>query len=194
VSERSDEIDPLRLAVGTTIRAARQRGAMSMRSLAVACGLSQPFLSAIERGQSTPSLATLYRIADVLGVAPAELLPEPGATDISVVRADEGRRVASSDRPGSAVGRLVFSDARRELEIYEYRASRSDDLDVWYEHPGDVVLHLIEGRMRFEFAGRPTIELGPGDCAVHPGKIAHRWTVVEDSRLFVVILRRGIEP
>jgi transcriptional regulator with XRE-family HTH domain len=70
-----DELDPLRLAVGLAIRRARQDAGMSMRALAVACGLSQPFLSAVERGWSTPSIATLYRLADVLGTAPADRAP-----------------------------------------------------------------------------------------------------------------------
>ena len=69
---------------------------------------------------------------------------------------------------------------------------RVEDLDVWFEHPGDVVLHLIEGRLRLEFAGRPAVELGAGDCVVHPGPIPHRWSVQGDERahIFVVVVRR----
>lgn len=164
---------------------------MSMRALAAACGLSQPFLSAVERGLSTPSIATLYRLADVLGTAPAELLPAPAGGDISVVRASDGRFVPSSDRPNSAIGRVVFSDSFRHLEVYEYVAAPEDDLDVWFEHPGDSVLHLIEGALRLEFESRPDQQLEAGDCIVYPGTIAHRWNVVGDVpvRLFLVIVR-----
>jgi transcriptional regulator with XRE-family HTH domain len=185
------EPDPLRAAVGRTIRKARADAGMSMRALAVACGVSQPFLSAVERGLSTPSIHTLYRIAEVLGTAPSSLLPAQADGDINVIRAGEGRLVPSSDRPGSALGRVVFSDPTRHLEIYEYVASPDDDLDVWYEHPGDAVLHLIEGTLLVEFAERPAVVLGPGDCLVHPGAVAHRWTIEGDApvRLFVVIVR-----
>ena len=41
------------------------------------CGLSQPFVSAVERGMSTPSIATLYRMAEVLETEPSALLAEP---------------------------------------------------------------------------------------------------------------------
>lgn len=186
------ESDAVRLAVGHAIRRARQASGLSMRALAMACGLSQPFLSAVERGLSTPSIATLYRLADVLGVSPADLLPAP-PDEISVVRADEGRLAPSSDRPGSAIGRVVFSDAARQLEIYEYRVDPADDLDVWYEHPGGSVLHLIDGALQVDFEGRPSMELGAGDCLVHPGSIAHRWSVIgaDPIRLFLVIVRAG---
>ncbi len=162
-----------------------------MRDFANRCGLSQPFVSAVERGQSTPSIATLYRMADVLGTEPSALLPTRPSGGVEVIRASDGELVPSSDRPGSAVGRVVLADSQRHLEIYEYQVGPDEDLDVWYEHPGDVVLHLIEGSLTVELSGRPTVELVAGDCVVHPGEIPHRWSVVgsEVARLFLVITR-----
>jgi transcriptional regulator with XRE-family HTH domain len=184
--------DPIRSAVGQAIRRARKDAGMSMRTLADQCGVSQPFISAIERGLSTPSIATLYRLAAVLGTEPAALLPIHGADEISVIRVDQGSWVPSSDRPGSAVGRVVMSDDTRHLEIYEYVITSADDLDVWYEHPGEVILHLLEGSLRVEFEGRPDVVLGPGDCVVHPGPIPHRWSLERDEpvRIFLTIVRR----
>ena len=186
------DVDQVRVAVGRAVRAARVREGMSMRALATACGVSQAFLSAVERGLSTPSLATIYRLADVLGTEPASLLPPPDDLDVAVIRSHEGRMVPTSDRPNAALGRLVFSDASRHLEVYEYVATTGEDLDVWYEHPGDTVLHLIEGSLRVEFASRPSVVLQPGDSVVHAAKIAHRWTVEGDQpvRLFLVVVRR----
>jgi len=185
------EHDPIREAVGRSIRDARRRADLSMREFAAQCGVSQPFISTVERGQSTPSIATLYRMAEVLGVEPSELLPTNPTDDIDVIRSGEGQRVPSSDHPDSAVGRVLLTDPDRHLEIYEYVTDASDDLDVWYEHPGDVVLHLIEGSLRVEFRGRPEVTLSAGDCVVHPGPIPHRWTVIGDERvrLFLVITR-----
>ena len=163
-------VDPLSLGVGTAIRAARLQAALSMRTLAGRCGVSQPFLSEVERGMAMPSIATLYRIADALGLAPAHLLPAP-VDDVLVVRASGGRAVASSERPGSAVGRLVLADDRRGLEVYEYVATDADDLDVWFEHAGEKVLHLIEGELEVQFERRPPVALAAGDVLVHPGAI-----------------------
>ena len=138
---------------------------------------------------STPSIATLYRMAEVLETEPSALLPSRPSGGVAIIRAGDGERVPSSDRPGSAVGRVLLADPERHLEIYEYVIAPGDDLDVWYEHPGNVVLHLIEGRLLVEFAGLPTAELGPGDCVVHPGPVPHRWSVLgpQHVRLFLVI-------
>ena len=53
---------------------------------------------------------------------PSTLLPAPARGDIQVVRAGDGPLVPSSDRPGSAIGRVVFSDDDQGLEVYEYVA------------------------------------------------------------------------
>jgi transcriptional regulator with XRE-family HTH domain len=186
------EVDAIRSAVGQAIHRARQQAGMSMRTLADRCGVSQPFISTIERGLSTPSISTLFRLAEVLGTEPAALLPVHQADEVSVIRAGEGRQVPSSDSPNSPVGRVLLSDDTRHLEIYEYHLEAADDLDVWFEHPGDVFLHLIEGGLRLELSAREDVVLGAGDCVVHPGPIPHRWSIDGDSaHLFLVIVRHG---
>lgn len=186
-------VDPLGLGVGRAIRQARERVGLTMRGLAQRCGMSQPFLSEIERGISMPSIATLYRLAEALDVAPSTFVPSVVAGEILVVPASEGRLVPSSERPHSAVGRVVLADDARGLEIYEYRATRDEDLDVWFSHEGDKVLHVIDGRLRVEFErpDEPDRVLGPGDTIIHTGTIPHRWSVVDEAvHLYLVVTRR----
>jgi XRE family transcriptional regulator, regulator of sulfur utilization len=52
------------------LRAARR---LSQEKLALAAGISQAQVSAIERGKGNPTIASLQRIADVLGVEMAAL-------------------------------------------------------------------------------------------------------------------------
>ena len=63
---------------------------------------------------------------------------------------------------------------------------------MWFEYAGEKVLYIVAGRLSVEFDGRPTEHLAPGDCIIHPGTIAHRWSVEGDQpvRLFLVITRR----
>ena len=184
-------VDPLGRQLGRAIRSARETAGISMRALATRCGLSQPFLSAVERGLSMPSIATLYRIAEALEVPPSTLLPDEAHGDVQVIRAGDGPLVPSSERPGSAVGRLIVADEGQGLEVYEYVADAAADLDVWYAHAGRKVLHLIEGRLRVELEGHDDVVLDAGDCLVHTAHIPHRWTIEGDApvRLFLVVLR-----
>ncbi|MFT3851653.1 MAG: XRE family transcriptional regulator [Ilumatobacteraceae bacterium] len=187
------EGDRLSRDLGRAIRGARQSSGTSMRSLAARAGLSQPFLSAVERGLSMPSIVTLYRLAEALDVPPASLLPAETGGDVQVIRGDEGRLVPSSERPGSAVGRLLLSDEDHGLEVYEYHVGPDEDLDVWFAHDGRKVLHLIGGVLRVDLEGRTPVRLGAGDCLVHDARIAHRWTVEGEDpvRLFLVVQHDG---
>lgn len=61
-------------AVAHDLRDERIRQSVSMDSLAAKSGLSQPMISYVERGMRNPTLDTLLRIADALGVDLWELL------------------------------------------------------------------------------------------------------------------------
>ncbi|WP_116997734.1 helix-turn-helix domain-containing protein [Desertimonas flava] len=63
-------VDELALRLGVAIRKWRRARNMTMQQLAAVAGVSQPFLSQIERGQARPSMGSLDRIA--LGISPAE--------------------------------------------------------------------------------------------------------------------------
>jgi quercetin dioxygenase-like cupin family protein len=54
----------------------------------------------------------------------------------------------------------------------------------------------VEGELAVEFDRQPTAHLGPGDCVVHSGDIAHRWVVVGSApvRIFLTIWRPTKEP
>lgn len=61
-------------AIGAAVRAERQRAGLSQGGLAERCGILVPQISRLENGAQLPSLRTLIRVADALGVSPAALL------------------------------------------------------------------------------------------------------------------------
>ena len=66
--------------IGENLRRARKARRLSQEKLAAEADLDMRQLGRIERGESFPSLGSLIRLAEVLGVEPADLLrrdPEP---------------------------------------------------------------------------------------------------------------------
>ena len=55
--------------VASSLRELREARGISMRALATKSGLSANALSMIERGKTSPSVSTLYKLADALGVS-----------------------------------------------------------------------------------------------------------------------------
>jgi len=80
-----DEIDKRWHELGEFIREQRNVGQMSLRKLSEAAGVSNPYLSQIERGLRKPSAEILQQIARALEISAetlyvrAGILDEPGA-------------------------------------------------------------------------------------------------------------------
>lgn len=73
--------DNTRLAreVGAKIKYLRQKRGLSQEALALTCDMNPAFLGHVERGMRSPTLNTLQRICDGLGITLTELLlTEPG--------------------------------------------------------------------------------------------------------------------
>lgn len=60
--------------MGAKIRQLRERRGMTQKQLADALGLSQVAICLWETGENVPTIQNLYRLADILGCEPGELL------------------------------------------------------------------------------------------------------------------------
>lgn len=68
-------------AFGAFVKAQRQLANISQRQLAKASGMSDSYLSQIERGQYRPSAEVLRGIGQALGISPTALFSQFGLLD-----------------------------------------------------------------------------------------------------------------
>ena len=92
-------------AIGSRIKAARERAHLTQEQLAEIIDISPTHMSVIERGVKTPKLDTFVRIANALGVSTDALLQDV------VVPANESILAELSVR----IGRLPQKDQERIL-------------------------------------------------------------------------------
>jgi transcriptional regulator with XRE-family HTH domain len=78
--------------LGERIRRMRSSKGLSLKDLAAQAGLSRAFLGQIERNQASPSVASVSRVANALGVTLSELFAV-GHNTGSVVRRNERIRI-----------------------------------------------------------------------------------------------------
>ncbi|MEN4476271.1 XRE family transcriptional regulator [Mycolicibacterium cosmeticum] len=171
----------LALRAGAAIRAIREKRQLSMRDVAARAGISQPFLSQIERGQSMPSMITVYRLAETLGVTPGELLPTSTESKVTVIRGDEGRLLPVADRPDAALGRVLVLSPDEGLQIIEYKIERDQYIGEWFQSPGILALYLVSGQLEIDVEGAGTYRVGAGDLITHPAPLRHRWLLVDNQ-------------
>src|SRR2546429_9651468 len=76
--------------VGERLRALRRSRRATLRTVAERSGLSESFLSQVERGRSSASIESLRRVAEALGVSKAELFEPNGVAGPRVLRRGGG--------------------------------------------------------------------------------------------------------
>jgi transcriptional regulator with XRE-family HTH domain len=61
-------------AFGNALRQLREERGLSQEAAALTCGVDRSYFGRLERGQKTPTLGTVWRIADALNTKPSDLL------------------------------------------------------------------------------------------------------------------------
>src|SRR5258708_34518861 len=88
-----DRIAEATRAIGRKLKTARLGAGRTLADVAARAGLSEGFLSKLERGQAAASIANLIQLTDALGLGLAELFAgsagAPAKTRISVYRGSD---------------------------------------------------------------------------------------------------------
>ena len=98
--------------LGDYIREQRSSAQISLRQLAKAAGVSNPYLSQIERGLRKPSAEILQQIAKALRISAEALYVQAGILD---------ERHGDSDVPTAVLGDAAITERQKQvlLEIYD---------------------------------------------------------------------------
>src|SRR5580704_10867538 len=106
-------------AVGPRVRALREAMSLSLRELALRCGVSSAMLSQVERGETSPTLQVAARIATGLELRLSQLLRLDESTSVTIVRAAE-RASGGSPRRGHRYEVLTAPNPGQRLELSEH--------------------------------------------------------------------------
>ncbi|HEY1237282.1 MAG TPA: XRE family transcriptional regulator [Solirubrobacterales bacterium] len=207
--------------VGGQVAAYRKERHLKVSELARSVGVSPSLISQIERGQSQPSVSTLFALAEALDV-PVDAFFAKGADENGAAK--QGSQAASSSEPaaagatpesGAGTRYVVRRDGRAVIDIeggvhwerltpetlpdveflelvYAPGAESHSEL---YRHPGSEMVLVLTGRLDI-FVGFERYELGVGDSIHFPSTFPHRYINPgdEEARAVTVILHDGESP
>jgi transcriptional regulator with XRE-family HTH domain len=160
--------------LGANLRRLRSRRNLSLEKLARLSGVSRAMLGQIELGQSAPTVNVLWKIGTALEVPFSALITSRPTASFHVMRADQAKRLASSD--GSFVSRALFPfDEPRRVEFYELRLAPGG-VERADAHPPGTVENLVvsQGIMEIDTGGG-NHALGPGDAVVFEADAPHAY-------------------
>lgn len=165
----SDTIEP---NVGLRIRSYRERQGFSLRVVAERCGLSINAISQIERGENSPTVSTLHRLAMALNVSITDFFNEEAVQTVVFVKQGQGL---------SANGEKVFMESLgiglRNQQLEPFRVviqPESGSHDECVSHSGEEFVHCLQGRIDYT-VGDTTYHLEEGDSLLFEAMQQHTY-------------------
>jgi transcriptional regulator with XRE-family HTH domain len=201
--------------IGGRVAAFRAQRGTKVSELARQVGVSPSLISQIERGQSRPSVSTLFAMAEALDVpvdaffrdsrdesqqeghGQSAALTEAGASGVAVFEGAndhrylvrKGQRAAIDIEGGVRWERLTPTTLDRVEFLELVYGPHAESNPTQYRHPGTEMVLMISGRLDIH-VGFERYELEPGDSIHFPSSLPHRYVnpTDETARAVTVIL------
>ncbi|MTH53345.1 helix-turn-helix domain-containing protein [Bacillus mangrovi] len=152
----------IQAVIGGNVRRIRRMRALSLDQLSALSGVSKGMLSQIENGDSSPTVSTLWKIANGLEVSFSSLIGERDS-EVSIVRGDTVDPVTEDEELYRVFSYFPYDDSRK-FEIYRMELLPGCR-HVSERHHGGVeeYLYAAEGSLSVAVGGR-VIHLNQGDA------------------------------
>lgn len=183
--------DALVMDVGGRLRELRQERGKSMRALARDSGLSTNALSMIERGRTSPSVSTLYKLAEALEV-PITAFFRVEQPRQAIVFRKVGERSCIEFPRGcwEGLGGEAFLGRVEPFMLNLEPGGTSGPQGLL--HSGHEFVMLIEGQLEYEVEAQRFI-FEPGDTLLFASRLNHRWRNPGKTPTRVLIVLSGFE-
>ncbi len=181
--------DALSIDVGEVLKRLREEKGISLRQLAARSGLSPNALSTIERGRVSPSVSTLYKLADALGVPiTAFFAPEHVRQPIVFVKQDTRRRVPFTRGLWEGLGGEMFVGRVEPFLLTLESGGSSGPFNI--SHTGHEFVFCLRGQIEY-FVEDQYYLLEPGDSLLFAAHLFHRWRNPGNNVTNVLIVLSG---
>ena len=181
--------EALSVDVASCLRELRKEREMSMRALAQRSGLSANALSMIERGKTSPSVSTLYKLADAMDVPVTAFFgPQMERNRVVFLRANERTRVSFQRGIWEGLGGEQFVGRVEPFMLtLESGASSGNNSMV---HTGHEFVFCLRGQLEYQVE-KEIYNLEPGDSLLFSAHLQHRWRNRGNTVTNVLILLSG---
>ncbi len=159
--------------LGEKLKAVRKERGYSLEELAKRTSFSKSFLSQIENGKNSPSIASLKKITSALDISIGELFEEDRADQVYYTKKDD-RQVFEVVKDKVIFEFGASKVPGRKMECLFFTLLPGGESDGDYSHEGEEFGTVIEGTLLFQIGGKE-YRLEPGDSVYFNSSTPHRW-------------------
>lgn len=162
--------------IGKRIKQLREETDLSMADVAKAVNVSRSLLSQVEKGTAFPSLQTLEKIANALGVSMSKLFqiePHAKSEDNIVVRSGERKIITLKDsrhKYHMLSPSLYYKDI--EFLLCEFPSYKEGDKIDYFQHEGEEYFYVLCGEVTLTI-GNDAYILHEDDSGCFKSNIRH---------------------
>ena len=168
-------------AIGGRVRQGRGSRGWTLDQLAERSGVSRRMLVSIEQGSANPSIATLLRISDALGIGLPALVDLGRSPRVRVTRAGQAP-VLWRGTLGGRASLVAGTQPPDVTELWEWTLGPGESHPSEAHAPGTRELLLVlDGELELR-VGENAEMLAPGDAASFAGDLAHEYANAGPAR------------
>lgn len=157
--------------VGIRLRSFRERRGWSLRALSEHCGLSINAISRIERGENSPTISSLQRLAGALAVPITDFFLDSQTRAVDFEKKGSGVKITY---PCQEAEKLSNSPLHL-LEPYRVQINPGcDGSQSPLTHPGKEFIFCFSGSLDF-FVGEQRFRMQSGDSILFNSLRPHYW-------------------
>ena len=183
--------DAVSVNIGERLRELRESRNISMRSLATKSGLSANALSMIERGKASPSVSTLYKLAEALGISITSFFgSDPKRQQVVYLKADERARIAFTRGVFEGLGGEQFAGKVEPFMLTLENSANSGPHNM--SHSGHEFVFCLRGELEYQVE-RQVYQLKAGDSLLFAAHLKHKWKNPGRNVATALIIISGFE-
>jgi len=189
MESKNDEF--LTVDVGGRLKQLRQERGLSMRAVARASGLSTNALSMIERSRTSPSVSTLYKISEALGIPiTAFFRTEPQRKELIYQKQIEHKKILIPSGIWTGLGGAEYLGNIEPFVLTLDPGGCSGEQGLI--HTGHEFVYCISGILTYEIEGE-TYHLDAGDNLIFSAQRSHQWCNTGNTTTIALIVITGFE-
>jgi transcriptional regulator with XRE-family HTH domain len=171
--------------VGLRLRMLRDEQGLSLRALAERCGLSINAISQIERGENSPTVSSLHRLANALGVQTGDFFQEDSRQTMVYVRRGTGLRL---ERDGMTMESLGIGLSNQQLEPFRITLQPGvGNMEDPISHLGEEFVHCLDGEIESRI-GYQNFRLVQGDSLLFDSTQPHAYQNPTDKPATILLI------
>ena len=171
--------------VGLRLRLLREEQGLSLRALAERCRLSINAISQIERGENSPTVSSLHRLATALGVPIGDFFQDDARQTMVYVQRDSGLRSESSGVIMESLGIGLFN---QQLEPFRVTIQPGvGNMEDPISHLGEEFVHCLEGEIEYTI-GYQIFRLIQGDSLLFDATQSHAYHNPTDQPATILMI------